>query len=340
MKKIFLILAAAVALSSLAFAKPYGEKSRPDCEGDIVFADGTATAWREGLTLTEEQKKAAVAVIFYAGTGCSNGGERRILGVGLKNATGSGNTLKWAQYTSDTDTTEGYSTNITAIQCTPSESGSGKAATATFTGDLNGSDNWQALCEAVSDEGTGGNYPAWEWVNAYSTTANLTGDYASGWYLPTVAELSMLYREKATVNAALKVAGGTEIASTSYWSSSQNSSYTYGAWSVWFDDGYLDYDGRYPNGSVCGVRAFNGEEKTMTVRENLKLRSDEYTSTQVLAVMSAGAKVRILELGWAETIDGISSNWVKVEVQQGAKDRDGKPIKKGTVGWCFGGYLE
>jgi len=82
------------------------------------------------------------------------------------------------------------------------------------------------------------------------------------------------------------------------------------------------------------------ENKTMTVRENLKLRSGEDTSTPVLAVMSAGAKVRILELGKAETIDGINSNWVKVEVQAGVKDRDGKPIKKGTVGWCFGGFLE
>lgn len=80
--------------------------------------------------------------------------------------------------------------------------------------------------------------------------------------------------------------------------------------------------------------------KSMTVRENLKLRSGEATSTQVLTVMSAGTKVKILELGKAETIDGISSNWVKVEVQKGAKDRDGNPIKAGTVGWCYGGYLE
>ena len=78
----------------------------------------------------------------------------------------------------------------------------------------------------------------------------------------------------------------------------------------------------------------------MTVRENLKLRSGEATSTQVLTVMSAGTKVKILELGKTETIDGISSNWVKVEVQKGAKDREGKPIKQGTVGWCYGGYLE
>lgn len=82
------------------------------------------------------------------------------------------------------------------------------------------------------------------------------------------------------------------------------------------------------------------KNKTMLVTENLKLRSGEATSTQVLTVMSAGTKVKILELGKAETIDGISSNWVKVEVQTGAKDRDGKPIKAGSVGWCYGGYLK
>lgn len=80
--------------------------------------------------------------------------------------------------------------------------------------------------------------------------------------------------------------------------------------------------------------------KTMTVNENLKLRSGEATTTQVLTVMSAGTKVKILELGKAETIDGINSNWVKVEVQKNAKDRDGKPIKAGTIGWCYGGYLK
>ncbi len=80
--------------------------------------------------------------------------------------------------------------------------------------------------------------------------------------------------------------------------------------------------------------------KTMTVNENLKLRSGEATTTQILTVMSAGTKVKILELGKAETIDGINSNWVKVEVQLDAKDRDGKAINAGTVGWCYGGYLE
>ena len=77
--------------------------------------------------------------------------------------------------------------------------------------------------------------------------------------------------------------------------------------------------------------------KTMTVKENLKLRSGEATTTSVLAVMSAGTRVKILALGKQATIDGITSNWVQVEVQAGTKDRDGKAIDVGTVGWCFGG---
>lgn len=81
-------------------------------------------------------------------------------------------------------------------------------------------------------------------------------------------------------------------------------------------------------------------KKTMSVKENLKLRSGEATTTSVLAVMSAGTRVKILTLGKQATIDGIASNWVKVEVQAGAKDRDGKPIAAGITGWCFGGYLE
>ena len=56
--------------------------------------------------------------------------------------------------------------------------------------------------------------------------------------------------------------------------------------------------------------------------------------------MQAGSRIKVLEVGKAETIDGISSNWVKVVVLSRSKNREGKPIREGTVGWCFGGYLE
>ena len=78
----------------------------------------------------------------------------------------------------------------------------------------------------------------------------------------------------------------------------------------------------------------------MLVSEKLKLRSGEATTSEVLTVMQAGTRVKILELGKPETIDGINSNWVKVEVLSGAKDRDGRAIRAGTVGWCYGGYLK
>ena len=229
--------------------KPIGSKSKPDAVGDIVFSDGSATPYKAYLTLTEEQKSKAVAVIYYAGSAESVLGAKT-LGVGLKN-TGTDNTLAWAK-----NGVNGSGTKITAIQCKPSEYGSGRAATAKFTDDLDGSDNGKALCEAVSDEGTSGNYPAWEWVNAYAMTANLKGDYASGWYLPTIAELCMLYREKDTVNSALEKAGGTKIADTGYWSSSQYASDNGSAWDVWFPDGTLYYIGKAASVSVCPVRAF------------------------------------------------------------------------------------
>lgn len=104
-------------------------------------------------------------------------------------------------------------------------------------------------------------------------------------------------------------------------------------------DGSYDYEkGKTlvaPSSSAINVNV----NKTMVVNENLKLRSAEATSSNVLTVMSAGTKVKILELGKAETIDGIKSNWVKVEVISG-KDRDGNKLKSGMTGWCYGGYLE
>ncbi|MCR5614061.1 SH3 domain-containing protein [Treponema sp.] len=109
-------------------------------------------------------------------------------------------------------------------------------------------------------------------------------------------------------------------------------------------DGSCDYDGSKKQGtgqtSNAASKTNVAVNKIMTAAENLKLRAGEATSSQVLTVMSAGTNVKILELGKAETIDGINSNWVKVEVQKGAKDRDGKAIKTGTVGWCYGGYLK
>lgn len=81
-------------------------------------------------------------------------------------------------------------------------------------------------------------------------------------------------------------------------------------------------------------------ESIMTVKENLKLRSEEATSSEGLTVMSEGSKVQILEIGKSDIIGGIKSNWVKVKIQKGSRTPEGHLIRPGLIGWCYGGYLK
>jgi len=209
--------------------------------------------------LTNEQKAAAVAVIFYAGVSSDVLGAKT-LGVGLKNTADSG--LQWAH-----SGTSGFGTNFTDILCKPSgTSYTGKpkpietsyTATTTFTGDLDGSDNWAKICavDKTAAANAATNYPAFNWVNSYASTYSLSSNYTSGWYLPTIAELCMMYRAKSTVNSALEKAGGTKIASKIYWSSNQHPSFIAGAWLVWFTDAFLTYGFKDFSISVCAIHAF------------------------------------------------------------------------------------
>ena len=98
-------------------------------------------------------------------------------------------------------------------------------------------------------------------------------------------------------------------------------------------DGTCDYES---GGGVPGKKIVNGVYRA---KENLRLRAKEDISGEIITTMQAGTYVRILSLGKEETIDGITDNWVEVELQFGANDTEGKLIH-GEVGWCFGGYLK
>ena len=216
--------------------------------GDVMLSDGTKVDYAESQTFTEDQKSKAVAVIF----GFRNGVP---LGVGLNNSQSGTNRGKkvWAS-----DGTTGYNTKFTGIICTPSVTGSVAAATATFTGDTDGSDNWDYIC-SVDPEGTAApaaNYPAFNYVLNYASTFKLPDGYKDGWYMPSIAELAEMYKNKDVVNSVLSAIGGTQIYSGYYWSSSQLSSgYAY-AWRLSFSAGYLDYYFKDNNDYVCCVRAF------------------------------------------------------------------------------------
>ena len=72
--------------------------------------------------------------------------------------------------------------------------------------------------------------------------------------------------------------------------------------------------------------------------ENLRLRKTQDTSSETILVMAKRCHLTVFEVGKKDTIDGITSNWVKVEVEKGTQ-KDGKKIPDRTQGWCFGGYL-
>lgn len=126
--------------------------------GDIVFTDGTATPYSADLTLTAEQKDAAIAIIFYKGTDLNNeikvDGKTtrdtttmRTLGVGLHK---SQTPLDWATFDYDGHTVFAQA-NAGFFKLTPLEVFSvwdGDANRYEFRfGNRNGKDHLQKLGE-------------------------------------------------------------------------------------------------------------------------------------------------------------------------------------------------
>ena len=119
----------------------------------------------------------------------------------------SGSSLQWAKYDST-----GYNTKFEGIICTASHT---VAQTATFTGDTDGSDNWEYIKQqdpaGAADAAT--NYPAFNWVNTYNTTyADKLGTAKPAWYMPSLAELCEVYKNRAAINASLEKIHGLDIA--------------------------------------------------------------------------------------------------------------------------------
>ena len=197
--------------------------------GDFVLKDGTILSKDE----TPESDTVA-AVIVRAATN-----DKPALGVGIvHNKSG----LAWC-----TSSAAGYKTYITALQGD------------TTSGYMDGSDGWKKLKAACSDaESNPENYPAWNYSLTYAETNGLTGDLATGWYLPTMAELYKIYQNITAVNESLSKAGGSTFEKKYYWSCCQYPSGGCNARALNFSIAYVGYWAKYSNSSyVCSVRAFN-----------------------------------------------------------------------------------
>ena len=245
---------------------PLGAKAAPNAVGDIVFNDGTATAYTEGMTLSDEQKAAAVAVIFYAGNDIFHDDTNRVLGIGLKNSWGSSTkTYIWAN-----ENTAGCTNligNLKVSRSTTQPSGepyySYKEGIYTYylTGAINGSNSWQALYEATvtlmaeDEQQLPENYPAFDYAKNYAINAGLTGTYATGWYMPSIAELQNIYSNKTQLETILTSLGGDTLLGNYYWSSSQTSEATK-AWQLRISDGSISSYDKDVSQYVCVIREF------------------------------------------------------------------------------------
>ena len=173
--------------------------------------------------------------------------------------------LQWAKYGST-----GFNTKFEGIICTPSKSGIGAALTATFTGDTDGSDNWSYIkskdAEGTADAVVAENYPAFNWVSQYNTKyADKLNNKKFDWYMPSLAELCGVYKNRTAIDASLAKIHGLEngsgyadekLVNSYYWSSSQYSTYGSYAWVVDFSDGYVLNGVKSSNCRVCCLAGF------------------------------------------------------------------------------------
>ena len=197
--------------------------------GDFVLKDGTILSKDK----TPEKDTVAAVIVRAAADG------KPALGVGIVH---SQYKLAWC-----TSSAVGCDTEITALQGDKT------------TGYMDGSDDWDKLKAACSDaENNPENYPAWNYSLTYAKNNGLTGDLATGWYLPTVAELYTIYQNKAVVDASLLKAGGSQFGTSWYRSCCQIPSSNGVARELNFDDGVMDGFTKYADDYyVCSVRAFN-----------------------------------------------------------------------------------
>ena len=258
-----------------------GKFNAPYSVGDIVFTDGSATPYSDNLTLTDAQKAAVIAIIFYKGTGLNNEIKTsgtttrdtstvRTLGVGLHK---SENPIVWATFDYDGHTVFAEA-NAHYFRLTPLEVfwvfDSKTQKYEVRFGDRNGKNHLQILGEYLDnpydqfgyeDNPPGDDtddpslYPAFYFAKNYK---DISGNcvkgtsYENDWYLPTIAELYEMYQAFETVKAANDLCGGDEfklneeisdkeIHYNYYWSSSTSEGDKSEAYGLNFTDGNYDY---------------------------------------------------------------------------------------------------
>ena len=233
--------------------------------GSVVLSDGTYIAQEDISSMTAEQKAKAIAVIFYVGSTSDPLGEKT-LGLGIEI---SADTMTWStsQIGQSSNTQEVFSDILctnTSIMPYDTHVSYDYSGTSYLFGDLDGSDNWSAV-QTADPNSSISDYPAFEWANNYAATYSITGKYASGWYLPTAAEMITLYvnlySDTKTINSIMELLNKTTLEGKDFLTSNrtynQSDNFLYYSILAGFNTGTPIHEGvSVGTGYACAIREF------------------------------------------------------------------------------------
>ncbi|WP_027728962.1 SH3 domain-containing protein [Treponema sp. C6A8] len=96
----------------------------------------------------------------------------------------------------------------------------------------------------------------------------------------------------------------------------------------------------YPGGEPSGNSRVKKTGEYVNPVCRLKMREGPTVNSEKLYTLEPGFLLKVLEEGETVKIDGLSSNWVKVQLVNDVPFVEGYKSENQTAGWVFGGYLE
>ena len=198
--------------------------------GDYVLSNNTYVRKEYYSELTQEERNSIVGIVLV-----TDSAEPLILGTKFPSTE-----LAWTNTPTGTDT---YFTDI-AVQVTAS------GYDYTFTGDVDGSDNWDYICktDAIGTANEVTTYPTFYYANMYPNVAGLTNtDFADGWYVPSVSELWQAIKYLSVIQNSLTTLGvelpatytSSVLTCSSFWSSSQSYNFDKSAYKIDYTTGEI-----------------------------------------------------------------------------------------------------